>query len=149
MTHRALTSSWPSPPLPHLISLLTPLPPKTFIVDLGCGDAGLAKALIPQGKIVLSYDLVGDSGVPEDSLNGGWVVEADFLEAVPLPGRQGLSNVDNNKADVENKKRKESKDKNTSSTASEVVDIVVCCLSLMGVNWVGGIYEACRILKQG
>jgi ribosomal RNA-processing protein 8 len=33
--------------------------------------------------------------------------------------------------------------------SSEVVDVVVCCLSLMGTNWVGGIYEACRILKQG
>lgn len=31
----------------------------------------------------------------------------------------------------------------------QVVDTVVCCLSLMGVNWVGGIYEACRILKTG
>jgi ribosomal RNA-processing protein 8 len=34
-------------------------------------------------------------------------------------------------------------------TAPQVVDSVVCCLSLMGVNWVGGIYEACRILKTG
>lgn len=31
----------------------------------------------------------------------------------------------------------------------QVVDTVVCCLSLMGVNWVGGIYEAARILKTG
>lgn len=150
MTHRALTSAWPSPPLPHLISLLTPLPPKTLIVDLGCGDAGLAQALVPQGKIVLSYDLVGDSGIPGQGGNGGWVVEADFLEGIPLPGRPGgtkkMPEQSEHDDEVEPKKRKKGKSEKV-GTASEVVDVVVCCLSLMGINWVGGIYEACRILK--
>lgn len=158
MTHRALTSAWPSPPLPHIIELLQPSPPKSLIVDLGCGDAGLARALVPQGKIVLSYDLVGDSGVPSggsgsssSSSGEGWVVEADFLDHVPLPGRRGGSST----ADAQPaagaeapKKSKKGKGK-AAANASEVVDAVVCCLSLMGINWVGGIYEACRILKKG
>ncbi|ODN77582.1 hypothetical protein L202_04750 [Cryptococcus amylolentus CBS 6039] len=119
-SHRLQTAAWPSPPLPHLVSLLSPLRAGAIIADLGCGDAGLARELVPKGKVVLSYDLVGDSG---------WVVEADFLTHVPLPGRPGVAKKN--------------------PAASEVVDAVVCCLSLMGVNWVGGIYEACRILKQG
>ena len=147
--HRVLTSAWPTPPLPILISLLSTLPAHTVIVDLGCGDAGLAKALVPQGKIVLSFDLVGDRGVPGAGSVGGWVVEADFLHAVPLPGRRGGTTVEAAcETTVAGKKQKMSISGHEDS-ASEVVDAVVCCLSLMGVNWVGGIYEASRILKQG
>ena len=152
MTHRTLTSAWPSPPLPHVISLLEPLPPKTVIVDFGCGDAGLARALVPQGKVVLSYDLVGDSNVPGTAANSGWVVEADFLEGVPLPGRPGGSGggARSSQEDEGRKGKKKLKGKAIGEDpTSEVVDIVVCCLSLMGINWIGGIYEACRILKQG
>lgn len=127
-----------------------------MIVDLGCGDAGLARALVPQGKIVLSYDLVGDSGVPAGTGAGstggeGWVVEADFLQRVPLPGRPGgpsSSKAAPIPVPAPSGKKKKGKQPET-SPQSEVVDAVVCCLSLMGVNWVGGIYEACRILKQG
>ena len=157
MTHRALTSAWPSPPLPYIVDLISPLPPRTFIVDLGCGDAGLAKALVPQGKVVLSYDLVGDDEVsgevkskePRDEQGqGGWVVEADFLERVPLPGRPGGTSA---KVSIEKdaSTRKKKRNGKLQSSGSEMVDVVVCCLSLMGVNWVGGIYEACRILRQG
>ncbi|WWD18413.1 hypothetical protein CI109_102863 [Kwoniella shandongensis] len=147
-THRFLTAGWPSPPLPLIIKLLAPLPAGSVVVDLGCGDAGLARALVPQGKIVLSYDLVGDSGVPgseqEAKTAGGWVVEADFLEKVPLPGRPG--GLEHTKSEEKGKKKgRGGKD----AAASEVVDAVVCCLSLMGMNWVGGIFEACRVLKQG
>jgi ribosomal RNA-processing protein 8 len=59
---------------------------------------------------------------------------------VPLPGRPG--GVDEQSG---GKKKKGKRD----PAASEVVDAVVCCLSLMGTNWVGGVYEAARILKQG
>jgi ribosomal RNA-processing protein 8 len=170
-THRALTSAWPSPPLPHIIARLAPLPAKTLIVDLGCGDAGLARALVPQGKIVLSYDLVGDSGKPGSAPAadaGGWVCEADFLEHVPLPGRPGGLSASTGAGGAggeagsgngelsKSKKRRMNREKNKlaasgagNASASEVVDVVVCCLSLMGTNWLGGIYEACRVLKQG
>ncbi|TXT13517.1 hypothetical protein VHUM_00884 [Vanrija humicola] len=142
-THRALTAGWPSPPLPHIVALLSPLPKASVIADLGCGDAGLARALVPQGKVVLSYDLVGDSGVAgaeetEGKGTDGWVVECDFLTRVPLPGRPGGLAAPPAK-----------KGKKRDPAAAEIVDAVVCCLSLMGTNWVGGIYEAARILKQG
>lgn len=146
LTHRALTSAWPSPPLPHIVSLLSPLPARTVIVDLGCGDAGLARALVPQGKVVLSYDLVGDRGNVGGGNGEGWVVEADFLNSVPLPGRPGGSSWTSSRSEVVKGKRAK---KGSRSESSEVVDVVVCCLSLMGTNWIGGIYEACRILKQG
>ncbi|WVQ80514.1 hypothetical protein IAT38_002619 [Cryptococcus sp. DSM 104549] len=165
-THRLLTSGWPSPPLPHIISLLTPLPSGTLIADLGCGDAGLARALVPQGKVVLSYDLVGDSGVPgsdpdaegkqEAREAGGWVVEADFLEKVPLPGRPGglaFTATPGEAGNTGGKKKKKGKNGagggGRNPASSEIIDVVVCCLSLMGKNWVGGIAEACRVLKQG
>ena len=47
------------------------------MADLGCGDASLARALVPQGLNVLSYDLVSD---------GVYVVEADICATIPLPG---------------------------------------------------------------
>jgi len=78
-------------------------------------------------------------------------VEADFLEKVPLPGRVGglkAASVEGEEAKIDGQKKKQ-KGTEGVSEASEVVDVVVCCLSLMGTNWVGGIYEACRILKQG
>ncbi|TYJ58895.1 hypothetical protein B9479_000327 [Cryptococcus floricola] len=157
-SHRLQTAAWPSPPLPHLVSLLSPLRTGAIIADLGCGDAGLARELVPKGKVVLSYDLVGDSVLlAQDDAQGkgkraseGWVVEADFLTHVPLPGRPGGLNFTSSSAE-ETKKSKKKKQQvaKKNPAASEVVDAVVCCLSLMGVNWVGGIYEACRILKQG
>ena len=119
------------------------MPKGSVVVDLGCGDAGLARALVPKGKVVLSYDLVGDNGVADAEANGkneGWVVQADFLTNIPLPGRPGGDEVD----DKPSKKRGKGKE-----SGSEIVDVAVCCLSLMGTNWVGGIYEACRVLKQG
>lgn len=106
-----------------------------MIADLGCGDAGLARALVPQGKVVLSYDLVGDIGGQRSQGSEGWVVPCDFLTGVPLPGRPG----------PDGGKKKGKKD----PAASEIVDAVVCCLSLMGTNWVGGVCEAARILRQG
>ncbi|WVQ72816.1 hypothetical protein IAR50_002376 [Cryptococcus sp. DSM 104548] len=156
-SHRLQTAAWPSPPLPHLVALLTPLRDGAIIADLGCGDAGLARELVPKGKVVLSYDLVGDSVLLAQDEQGkgkktseGWVVEADFLTHVPLPGRPGGLAFTSSSSAEETKKGKKKKQQvaKKNLAASEVVDAVVCCLSLMGVNWVGGIYEACRILKQ-
>lgn len=75
-------------------------------------------------------------------------MEADFLSSVPLPGRTGGASVNGPKPKSEGNKGKRGK-KAQHESASEVVDVVVCCLSLMGTNWTGGIYEACRILKPG
>lgn len=104
--------SWPQSPLSLLLTSLsaTLSASSSLIIDLGCGDAELAKTLVPQGYKVLSYDLVTDD----------WVAEADFCEKIPLPGGEAA-----------------------------VVDAAVCCLSLMGRNWIGGVREVARVLKEG
>lgn len=103
----------------HYITALSSYSPRSVIADLGCGDAALAKALIPRGLNVLSYDLVSD---------GEYVIEADVFERVPLPGSEGSG-----------------KEKTTGF--AQVVDVVVCALSLMGTNWPKCLREAWRILK--
>jgi ribosomal RNA-processing protein 8 len=100
---------------------LSTYPSKTVIVDLGCGDAALARALTPKGMLVLSFDLVSD---------GAYVVEADICVKLPLPGSEGS---DGEKSEGE----------------GHIVDVVVCALSLMGTNWPNCIREAWRILKPG
>lgn len=111
---RHQVQSWPANPVSHYIQSLSAYPPKTVIADLGCGDAALAKALVPKGLTVLSFDLVSD---------GKYVVEADICAKVPLPGSEAAEGE------------------------GQVVDVVVCALSLMGTNWPGCIREAWRVLK--
>ncbi|KAJ7499050.1 methyltransferase-domain-containing protein [Mycena latifolia] len=71
------------------------------------------------GLNVLSFDLVSD---------GMFVVEADICSKIPLPGSEA---VEGEKSDGQ----------------GQVVDVVVCALSLMGTNWTNCIREAWRILK--
>ncbi|KAF7983945.1 hypothetical protein HWV62_18356 [Athelia sp. TMB] len=115
--------SWPTNPVTHYTSILAAYPSKTVIADLGCGDAALARALLPAKMTVLSFDLVSD---------GKLVVEADICAHVPLPGSEAA----------------QADEKGKSKTQGEggVVDVVVCALSLMGTNWPGTIREAWRIL---
>ncbi|KAI0761705.1 methyltransferase-domain-containing protein [Irpex lacteus] len=116
---RHQVQSWPDNPVSHYISSLSSRPAGTLIVDLGCGDAALAKALVPKGLAVISYDLVSD---------GAFVVEADVCARVPLPGGEG-------------------DDDESGDGRAQVVDVVVCALSLMSTNWVGCVREAWRVLK--
>ncbi|KAH7345499.1 methyltransferase-domain-containing protein [Rhizoctonia solani] len=76
---RHQTKSWPSNPVDLISTSLSTLPPRSIIVDLGCGDAQLAKTLVPQGLNVMSFDLLGDNK---------WVVEADICTRIPLPGSE-------------------------------------------------------------
>lgn len=101
--------------------------PGALIVDMGAGEAGLARALAPHGFHVLSYDLVD---TPD-----GWVRRADAaaVGALPLPGTAaplGLVWKD-------------------AGPSPAMVDVVVFCLSLMGTNWVDMLTEAWRILRPG
>lgn len=116
---RHQVNSWPTNPVQHYITSLSSYSPRTVIADLGCGDAALARALIPRGLNVLSYDLVSD---------GEYVVEADVFARLPLPGFEG-------------------RDEEKTSGSAQVVDVVVCALSLMGTNWPKCLLEAWRILK--
>ncbi|KAF9451628.1 hypothetical protein P691DRAFT_698849 [Macrolepiota fuliginosa MF-IS2] len=116
---RHQVQSWPTNPVQHYVAALSSYSPRSVIADLGCGDAALAKALIPRGLNVLSYDLVSD---------GEYVIEADVFERIPLPGSEGSAG-----------------EKSTGS--AQIVDVVVCALSLMGTNWPKCLREAWRILK--
>jgi ribosomal RNA-processing protein 8 len=119
---RRQVESWPSNPVSHYISALSTYPPRTVIADLGCGDAALARALIPKGYIVMSFDLVAD---------GGFVVEADIFDRLPLPGSEVYGDGD----------------EKSSQGHAQIVNVVVCALSLMGTNWPNCIREAWRILR--
>ena len=119
--------SWPTNPVSHYISILSSYPSKTVVADLGCGDAALARSLIPKGIVVLSFDLVSDDA---------YVIEADTCVRVPLPGSERSLSAS---ADATSEEDGE----------GQVVDVVVCALSLMGTNWPGCIREAWRILKAG
>ncbi|KAF7352902.1 Uracil phosphoribosyltransferase [Mycena venus] len=117
---RHQVQSWPTNPVQHYISILSAYPAKTVIADLGCGDAAMARSLIPKGFNVLSFDLVSD---------GAFVVEADICDKIPLPGSEP---ADGDKSDGK----------------GQIVDVVVCALSLMGTNWTNCIREAWRVLKH-
>ncbi|KAH9960511.1 methyltransferase-domain-containing protein [Russula dissimulans] len=119
---RRQVESWPSNPVSHYISALSSYPPRTVIADLGCGDGALARALIPKGYSVMSFDLVADHA---------FVVEADIFERLPLPG----SEVDGDGSGKSSQGR------------GQIVNVVVCALSLMGTNWPNCIREAWRILR--
>nr|GAT54016.1 uracil phosphoribosyltransferase [Mycena chlorophos] len=116
---RHQVESWPTNPVEHYISVLSKYPARTTIADLGCGDAAMARTLTPKGFNVLSFDLVSD---------GVFVVEADICSRIPLPGSEPSAGE-------------------KSSGDGQVVDVVVCALSLMGTNWIGCLREAWRILR--
>ncbi|GAA5833307.1 hypothetical protein JCM9279_001489 [Rhodotorula babjevae] len=134
---RSQAATWPVHPLALIAqSLLSSLPANSLIVDFGCGDAALARTLVPTtspsaatlpampslkvpAKLVAqkqlkvaSFDLLSQSS---------YVVEAE-CSSVPLPG---------------------------GDAGGEIVDAVVCCLSLMGTDWIRMVREAKRVLKEG
>jgi ribosomal RNA-processing protein 8 len=107
--------SWPTNPASYYIESLSSTPPdKAVVADLGCGDAALARALVPKGFRILSFDLVSDNE---------HVVQADICKKIPLPGGAG-------------------------DKGGQVVDICICSLSLMSLNWIDCIQEAHRVLKS-
>lgn len=116
---RRQVQTWPTNPVDLYIEQLQDYSKKTVVADLGCGDAALARALVPQGLTVMSFDLVSD---------GAFVVEADACQKIPLPGSEG-------------------NDSGPSFGEAQVVDVVVCALSLMNTNWPKCIREAWRVLK--
>ncbi|KAH9951842.1 methyltransferase-domain-containing protein [Amylocystis lapponica] len=112
--------AWPTNPVAHYAAELARYPPRTVIADLGCGDAALARELLPKGLTVLSFDLVSDDT---------YVIEADTCVRIPLPGSEGVEGED------------------PTAGVGHVVDVAVCALSLMGTNWPQCVREAWRVLK--
>ncbi|WFD35199.1 25S rRNA (adenine(645)-N(1))-methyltransferase [Malassezia cuniculi] len=99
--------------------------PGALVVDLGAGEAGLARQLVPTGVHVLSYDLV--------DTDDGWVrgVDAARLYSLPLPGKHEPLGI------------------SAGEPSAAVADVAVFCLSLMGTNWLEMIIEARRVLRTG
>lgn len=125
-----------------------------------------------KGVKVASYDLVGnvdwvDSGITKSApqepevkndvtaKGRGWVIPTDFLSSIPLPGNPGGSDLPTSAPEppsLSKAAKRRNKNKGGSDlppVGPEVVDVAVCCLSLMGINWVGGVYEVARVLKEG
>ncbi|PAV20800.1 ribosomal rna-processing 8 [Pyrrhoderma noxium] len=76
---RHQVTSWPSNPVDYYINMLSTYKKKTVVVDLGCGDAALARSLIPKGFTVLSFDLVSANF---------FVIATDICDKLPLPGSE-------------------------------------------------------------
>ncbi|KAL4399321.1 25S rRNA (adenine645-N1)-methyltransferase [Malassezia pachydermatis] len=136
---RQQVRKWPKNPVDKICELVLPTTdkkkkyhvrasslPGALLVDMGAGEAGLAKTLVPKGFHVLSYDLVD---TPD-----GWVRGLDVaaIGSIPLPGYLAPLGLVWDASPP---------------TSPAMVDIVVFCLSLMGTNWVDMITEAWRILK--
>ncbi|EGG04864.1 uncharacterized protein MELLADRAFT_78249 [Melampsora larici-populina 98AG31] len=151
---RHQTQNWPENPV-NIIAHQLKKEYETFsqglviVADLGCGEAPLAKLLCGERSIQKTDEEEEEEEEEEEDQKrnkrlkvdqkvrfrvmsydlvtdrDGWVIAAECSTKVPLPGCQS-DTVDN-----------------------AMVDVVVCCLSLMGTNWVGMILEARRILKQG
>ncbi|GAA5983205.1 hypothetical protein JCM10908_000195 [Rhodotorula pacifica] len=139
---RSQAATWPVHPLALIAqSLLHDLPPNSLIADFGCGDAALARTLCPPSSTTVSPATVSQLP-PIPSLKipakaakmkhlkvvsfdlvsqSSYVVEAE-CSSVPLPG---------------------------GTAGGEIVDAVVCCLSLMGTDWIRMIREARRVLREG
>ncbi|TNY24823.1 ribosomal RNA-processing protein 8 [Rhodotorula diobovata] len=134
---RSQAATWPVHPLALIAqALLSSLPANALIADFGCGDAALARTLCPStspaaatlppmpslkvpAKVVAQKQLKVASF---DLLSqSSFVVEAE-CSSVPLPG---------------------------GTAGGEIVDAVVCCLSLMGTDWIRMVREAKRVLKDG
>ncbi|GAA5857800.1 hypothetical protein JCM1840_000916 [Sporobolomyces johnsonii] len=137
---RSQATNWPVHPLSLIAnSLLSSLAPNSLIADFGCGDAALARTLCPSASpspsgASLKLKLTAPKTVAQKSLKvlsfdlvsqNPFVIEAE-CSSVPLPGSPvGTGNE------------------------GQVVDAVVCCLSLMGTDWVMMVREARRVLKDG
>jgi len=85
--------------------------------DVFIVDLGCGDARLSQSLLLKGYKVASYDLVATNS----YVCVAQCSEKVPLPG------------DAMGK--------------SSIVDVVVCCLSLMGTDWTGQILESQRILK--
>ncbi|GAA6062730.1 hypothetical protein JCM10212_005933 [Sporobolomyces blumeae] len=134
---RSQASNWPVHPLSVIAnSLLSTLPPNSLVADFGCGDAALARTLCPSSAASASgpslrLKLAQPKLVAQKALKvlsfdlvsqNPYVVEAE-CSSVPLPG-------------------------SPFAIEGQMVDAVVCCLSLMGTDWINMVREARRVLKE-
>ncbi|KAG0149454.1 hypothetical protein CROQUDRAFT_59217 [Cronartium quercuum f. sp. fusiforme G11] len=118
---RKQTKHWPQNPVNVIATALrTEYGDRDGRETVMVADLGCGEA--PLAKIFPVFRVMGYDLVADRE---GWVVAAECSTKVPLPGCQA------------------------DSVQNAAMDVVVCCLSLMGTNWVGIILEARRILKHG
>ncbi|KAI0306946.1 methyltransferase-domain-containing protein [Multifurca ochricompacta] len=118
---RRQVESWPSNPVSHYISDLSSYhrapSSQTWAAEMLRWPCPHTK-----GYTVMSFDLVSDRA---------FVIEADIFERLPLPG----SESDGDGSEESNQGH------------GQIVNVVICALSLMGTNWPNCIREAWRILR--
>ncbi|GAA94267.1 uncharacterized protein L969DRAFT_55197 [Mixia osmundae IAM 14324] len=85
-------------------------------------DLGCGDARLAQTLVPQGYTVLSFDLV--DRHQSGWIIQAQCNGHVPLPGARD-------------------------TPGAQIVDAVVCCLSLMGTDWIKSVTEASRILKQG
>lgn len=95
------------------------LPSRSLVADFGCGDAQLARDLASASSTA-DLKVISFDLVSKD----GYVIEAE-CSSVPLPGSS------------------------LATGGGQIVDAVVCCLSLMGTDWIEMVREARRVLVPG
>lgn len=123
---RAQVEHWPTNPLSAYIQdLATVSAGPLCVVDLGCGEAGLARSVMKapfRGRVV-------KPGLVEDTSRGVRVWSVDLVgseDGVVVAANMGRTGL-----------------------VSGCADWAVFCLALMGTDWLGFIREASRLLKQG
>lgn len=84
-------------------------------------DLGCGDAALAQDLIPKGFAVLSFDLVAANP----FVVPVDICARLPLPGGEGPD------------------------AACQIVDVVVCCLSLMSMNWLNCIREARRVLKPG
>lgn len=84
-------------------------------------DLGCGDAAIAQSLIPKGFTVLSYDLIAPNS----FVISADICDKLPLPGAEGNGHE------------------------GQIVDVVVCSLSLMNTNWLNCIREARRVLKPG
>ncbi|MDI1488762.1 MAG: 25S rRNA (adenine645-N1)-methyltransferase [Ramalina farinacea] len=109
------------------------------IVDLGCGDATLAASLRQLTAEATGAERKREKGKGGGGKEGGkGALEITSVDLAKGDGpNQGLVTV----GDVTDLKALGVRDGS--------IDVAVCCLSLMGTNWVGVVDECARVTRDG
>ena len=120
---RSQAASWPSQPIQLFISSLAP---GSYSTSSGArptiADLGCGDGQLAQTLVPRGFTVFSYDLVEKLP----WINEAQCTKRVPLPGTAAAG-----------------------GDAGAVVDVVVCCLSLMGNDWFGMITESRRILRTG
>lgn len=126
-------------PLPRTNGICT-------IADLGCGDATLAGSLSGRGSSSGDKGATTKSKTPPPQLRERLKLQILSFDLSRGDGPyRDLITV----ADTTNLRPTGTEEPNSSGVADGSVEIAVCCLSLMGTNWVGVVDECKRIVRAG